>query len=255
MITININFNDKVVLITGGTSGIGLECAVMYSKAGAKVVINGRSYEKGQESLRKLDNSKSLFVQGDVGNVQECQKIVETVVKHYKQLDIVVNCAGVYLEKTISEVSPEEYDMLMNTNVKGTFFICKYALPYVKKSSSGAIVNISSDAGINGNNLCSLYCATKGAVNTLTKALAIEFAPYNIRVNAVCPGDVLTPLIQKQIQAEDSVHNLHELASIYPLGRLATPSEIANVVLFLSSEAASFVTGALWTVDGGLTAC
>ena len=148
-----------------------------------------------------------------------------------------------------------DYDLLMNTNIKGTYFMCKAVLPELKKKRGCSIVNVSSDAGLKGNYLCSAYCASKGAVTIFTKALALETASYGIRVNCICPGDIFTPLTEKQLEKESSRElALREMSSVYPLGRIGTDYEAASVIVFLASDAAGFVTGAAWSVDGGLTA-
>lgn len=251
-------FVGKVALITGGTSGIGLSTARLLLAAGAKVALIGRQLHKGQAALQQLAEYEEqvCFIPGDISQTKDCQKVAEQTVARWGRLDIVVNSAGSYMEKAIDEVTEEDFDQMMNSNIKGTYFMCKYALPYLRQSGSGAIVNISSDAGINGNCLCTTYCAAKGAVTIFTKALALETIHHNIRANCVCPGDVDTPMVEEQLlQVENKEEYLRQMASIYPIGRIAKPEEIAKVICFLASDAASFVNGAIWTVDGGLTAC
>jgi len=250
--------NGKVAMITGGTSGIGLSTAITLLQAGASVALIGRQLGKGQLALERLAmyGSKVCFIQGDISKVQQCAQVVEQTIARFGRLDIVINSAGIYMEKAIDDVTEDEFDQMMNSNIKGTYFICKFALPYLRKAGSGAIVNVSSDAGINGNCLCTTYCASKGAVTTFTKALALESIHYGIRTNCVCPGDVDTPMLEKQLASIDRPEEyLRDMASLYPIGRIAKPQEIANVICFLVSDAASFVNGAVWTVDGGLTAC
>ncbi len=251
------DFKDKIVLITGGTSGIGLAAARLFLASGAKTALVGRNKTKGEAVVKELCKSGSCaaFIQGDISDPSCCEAIVRQTVDKFGRLNIVVNSAGIYLEKAIAEVTPEDYDKVMDINIKGTFFIAKYAVPELKKTG-GNIVNVSSDAGLNGNILCTAYCASKGAVTTFTKALALELAPYGVRVNCVCPGDIRTPMLDRQLALyEDPENRLKEMASLYPLGRIGTAGEAAHVICFLASDAASFVTGAAWTVDGGLTAC
>lgn len=251
------DFNNKTALVTGGTSGIGLAAAKLFLAGGANVIIVGRSQNKGRQALNSLVeyNDRVKFLSGDVAKPEECQQLIGRAAEWKNKLDIIVNSAGMYLEKPITEVSVEDFNAIIDTNLKGTFFISKYSVPYLKQSR-GAIVNVSSDAGLNGNILCTTYCAAKGAVTTFTKALALEMAPYNVRVNCVCPGDIETPMFEKQLtQAVDIEAARREISSIYPLGRIGRAEEAAHVICFLASDAASFVTGAAWTVDGGLTAC
>lgn len=251
------DFNSKTVLITGGTSGIGLAAAELFLAGGAYVILVGRCPDKGRSALSNLNNlgRQVSFIAGDVSTPAACSQIVAEAVSLRGRLDIIVNSAGIYLEKAISDVTPEDYDEIMDINMKGTYFIAKYAVPHLKQRG-GAIVNVSSDAGLTGNVLCTAYCAAKGAVTNFTKALALELAPYNIRVNCICPGDIETPLLDKQLSSTaDPDAAMREMASVYPMGRIGRAEEAAQVICFLASDAASFVTGAAWAVDGGLTAC
>jgi len=251
-------FAGKVALITGGTSGIGLSTAMILLEKGAQVALVGRQMEKGQAALANLVRyeTKVCFIQGDIGKAGNCQQVIEQAVASFGRLDIVINSAGTYIEKAISDVTEEDFDQMMNSNIKGTYFICKYALPHLRHAGGGSIVNVSSDAGINGNCLCTTYCASKGAVTVFTKALALESIHDGVRANCVCPGDVDTPMVEKQLlNVANREEYLREMASVYPIGRIAKPEEIAKVICFLASDDASFVNGAVWTVDGGLTAC
>ena len=253
----HLDFKGKTVLITGGTSGIGLAAARLFLSAGATVTIAGRDPAKGRSAIGTLPASHRppLLVTGDVTRVAECGGIVQETLEQFNgQLDVLVNSAGDYLEKPISETSEAEFDRIMAVNVKGTYFMSQAAMPALKRNK-GAIVNVSSDAGITGNINCSAYCAAKGAVTLFTKALALETAPYGVRVNCVCPGDIDTPMLTRQLAGISNPAEVRrEMESVYPLGRLGTAEEVAKVILFLAADAASFVTGAAWSVDGGLTA-
>jgi NAD(P)-dependent dehydrogenase (short-subunit alcohol dehydrogenase family) len=254
----NYSFKGKVAIITGGTSGIGLETGRQLLSQGANVALIGSQEEKGVRALRELSmyGGHVSFVQGDISKTLHCKEVIHKVVAQFGGLDIVINSAGIYMEKTIDEVTEDEFDKMMDINMKGTYFICKYALPHLRQRSSGAIINVASDAGINGNCLCTAYCASKGAVTTFTKALSLESIHYGVRANCVCPGDVDTPMLQQQLAGVDNPQEyLQGMTSMYPIGRIGKVHEIANVICFLASDMASFVNGAVWTVDGGLTAC
>ncbi|MGM9581309.1 MAG: SDR family NAD(P)-dependent oxidoreductase [Anaerovibrio sp.] len=244
---------EKVVLITGGTSGIGLAAAALFLQDGWQVAVMGRDAGKGQKAVAMLGENAS-YVQGDVSSTEDCRRAVAETAGHFGRLDALINSAGIYFERAIEDVDEEAFDRMLSVNLKGTYFMTKYAADIMKKQGSGCIVNVSSDAGLHGNMLCSTYCASKGAVNMFTKAMALELGPFGIRINAVCPGDVLTPLTEAQLlQYPDREQALGEMGSVYPLGRIASPDEVASVIKFLCNREAGFVNGALWSIDGGLT--
>ncbi len=251
-----IPVDRKVALISGGSSGIGFATAEQLLQDGWCVIINGRNEKRGQEAVVKLRHLSAnvRFVQGDVSKVEDCKRIVKEAIAWYGPLSALVTAAGYYEEQLLDEVTEEAFDQMMGSNLKGTVFLCQAALPSLRETQ-GSIVTVSSDAGLQGNVACSVYGATKGAIVSFTKSLSLEMAPDNVRVNCVCPGDVDTPLVAKQLErnALGDEEALHEMAMHYPLGRIAKPSEVAHVIAFLISRKASFVTGAAWTVDGGLT--
>ena len=235
----------KTVLITGGTSGIGLATAKIFLQNNYQVIISGRSEVKGKSAIENLNSSHAKFISADVKNISDCEKIFDSI----DSLDVLINCAGIYSDGAIDSVDEDEFYRVIDTNLKGTFFVCKFAIPYLKKSC-GSIVNVSSDAGLKGNYFCSLYSASKGAIISFTKSLALELSFIPIRVNCVAPGDVLTPMTFEQIKL--SGESIEDLAKIYPLKRIATAEEIAESIYFLAH--AKFITGTILSVDGGLTA-
>lgn len=249
---------NRVVLLTGGTSGIGLVAARLFLQAGCTVALAGRSAVRGEAALASLGglaaDGCAAFFAADLRRADEARRLVDAVRARFSRLDVLVNSAGVYLERALEDLTEEEFDDVMDTNVKGTFFTTQAALAALKESR-GNIVNLSSDAGLHGNFLCTAYCASKGAVTLFTKSLALELAPCGVRVNCVCPGDVATPMTEEQLRdAPDREEALQQMAGVYPLGRIARAEEVAAIIFFLASDAASFVTGAAWSVDGGLTA-
>lgn len=247
----------KVAVITGGTSGIGLAAARIFLEHGYRVALIGSTADKGDRALTylKAHDSLAVFIQDDIRSVDACKRVIGQTIEHFGQIDVLVNSAGIYYEKSIEDMTEEDYVQIMDINIKGTYFMCQQAVAYLRKSAAGAIVNVSSDAGINGNFLCSAYCASKGAVTVFSKALALELAPYHIRVNCVCPGDIDTPLTRAQFKNQkDTAAQIQEMASVYPIGRIGRAEEAAEVIYFLASNKASFVVGAAWSVDGGVTA-
>jgi NAD(P)-dependent dehydrogenase (short-subunit alcohol dehydrogenase family) len=250
-----LDFSDQVVLITGGTSGIGLSTARLLLKAGARVLITGRNAERGENALNELSAHQEYlsFYQADVSTVNDCRLSVEKVLKRFGKLDVLINSAGIYTAGLIENITEMAYDHLMDVNLKGTFFMCKYAVPGLRKTQ-GSIINVSSDSGIKGNPLETLYCASKGAVTIFTKALALDLAKENINVNCVCPGDIHTPMLDRDMAESDHPEQyLKDLKSRYPVGRIGAPEEVASVICFLASGISPFTTGAAWSIDGGIT--
>ncbi len=240
----------RTAIITGGTSGIGIAAAKIFLAHDFNCVLAGRSRERFDGVKAEL-NGHAEFISADVRSVADCDKIISRTVEIFGGVDVLVNSAGIYGEGAITSADEKFFDDIFATNVKGTFFTARAAVDELIKRR-GSIVNVASDAGLRGNYFCAAYSASKGAVVAFTRSLALELASLGVRVNCVAPGDVLTPLTAAQLQASGST--VAELAKIYPLGRIATAEEVAAAIYFLASEAASFITGAILSVDGGLTA-
>ena len=245
----------QVALITGGTSGIGLATAKLFAERGYFVAVMGRSVKRGEAAIRDLPRGRAVFIRGDVSKIDDCENAVKECVKHYGDINVLVNSAGIYAEHDLSDIDEGEYLRIMDTNVKGTLFMCRAALALLAKNG-GAVVNVASDAGIRGNYRCALYSASKGAVVALTRSLALDYSFCKVRINAVAPGDVMTPMTEEQLQTSSfgREEELNMMSSLYPLGRIAAPEEVAEAIVFLASPAASFITGTILSVDGGLTA-
>ncbi len=251
----------KTVLITGGGSGIGRASAVRFASEGAAVCIAGRNRNTLLAAAASMDNlSGDVFpLQGDVSSAAGCRTIVEKAVDKTGRIDILVNSAGVWEEDLAENVTEEVWDRIIDINLKGTFFMCRYAIPWLKETE-GSIINIGSDSGMIGNGGGAVYCASKGGVTLLTKTLAVELAQDGIRVNAVCPGDVMTPMMERALHTygNDNAETYYKsLLALYPQGekaRFTRPEEIAEAVFFLSGSNVKPITGVCLPVDFGLTA-
>ena len=249
----NYGCEGKVAFISCGTSGIGKAVAELLLKDGAEVWLLGRDAEKGTEAAVTLSAyGKVHYVQGDVKDLEACRSAAQNVREQRENIDLIVNAAGIYQERRLEKVTEYDFFSIMDTNVKGTIFLTQTLLPLLA-AEGASIVNIASDAGINGNYGCPLYCASKGAVVAFTKALALDLAP-RVRVNCICPGDVATPMLGKQLQQADGSYTLEDVEQAYPLERVGEPLEIAHVICSVLSPFNSFMTGSIIPVDGGLTA-
>lgn len=248
-------FRGKSVIITGGTSGIGLATAQLLSAKGANLVITGKNKEKGKKALSHIKGSGDVeFFKGNVASVTETEKLIELVKKKHGGLDVLVNNAGVYLSKKIDETSEEEWDWIMNTNLKGVYVVSRASIPLLRESK-GCIVNVASVSGLVGVRNEAAYCASKGGVIQLTKAMALDYAKEGIRVNAVCPGDIETPMMWEALnRVEDRSLAVEKDKALHPLGRFGKASEVARLIMYLASDDSSFVTGTAVSIDGGWSA-
>lgn len=242
----------NTALISGGTSGIGLAAAAVLLERGWQVAVSGRDEAKGRAALQQLGKDGAVhYIKGDVSCDDDCRNMVAETIRRFGSLDGLVTSAGVYTQGLLENVTPDDMQRLFSVNVYGTISLCKYALPHLRRRP-GSIVTVSSDAGLQGNIACALYGATKGAVVAFTKSLALEAAPHQIRVNCICPGDVETPMLDRQLQDHPDMDK-ETMKEQYPLYRLAQAEEVARAIAFLLSEDASFITAAVLPVDGGLT--
>ena len=248
---------NRVALITGGTSGIGEATAVLFTKEGAKVAITGRNEERGMAVAAGIqkEGGLAIFIRTDVRRPGECRRAVEAVLARFDRLDILFNNAGVLYSHTALDCTEEEWDLQIDINLKGTFLMSKFALPAMIAQGSGVILNNSSGWGLVGGDKAVAYCASKGGVVLLTKAMAIDHGRQGIRVNCICPGDVDTPMLPGDARMRGQAwEDYLATCANRPMGRYATPDEIAKAALFLASDESSFVTGATLAVDGGGTA-
>ncbi len=249
-----MRLENRVALITGGTSGIGTATAKLFAREGAKVAITGRNAERGAEVVADIEvsGSQALFIQSDVRFAEQCKDAVDKTLERFGKIDVLFNNAGVFHPKTVVECSEEEWDETIDSSLKGAFLMSKYTLPSMIEQGSGSIIHTSSGWGVLGGSDAAAYCAAKGGLIIMAKAMAIDHGPQGIRVNCVCPGDVLTPMLPDDAKKRGmSWEDYAEGASDRPLGRIGTAEEIADAVLFLASDESSFVTGDALVVDGG----
>jgi NAD(P)-dependent dehydrogenase (short-subunit alcohol dehydrogenase family) len=249
-----MKLEGRVALITGGTSGIGRATAALLAKEGAAVVLTGRNQERGKQVAQGIreDGGAAMFIRSDVRVGEDCRQAVAQTLEWFGQIDVLFNNAGVLYAGTVPECTEEEWDETIDSSLKGAFLMSKYALPSMIERGSGSIIHTSSGWGILGGGRAAAYCAAKGGLVVMTKAMAIDHGPDGIRVNCVCPGDVDTPMLPDDAEKRGmSWEDYMASASDRPLGRVGTPEEIARAVLFLASDDASFVTGEALVVDGG----
>jgi len=244
----------KVALVTGGASGIGRATARLFAQEGAAVAIADVDEEQGQAVTQGIigRGGDALFVRCDVSSARDCQHAVGTAVGQWGKLDILFNGAGITKRASVVETTEQEWDRVMAVNVKSVFLLAKYAIPVMTKSGGGTIVNMASGWGLVGGKDAVSYCASKGAVVLLTKAMALDHGAQNIRVNCICPGDTDTPMLRNEAKQLGIPQEQVIMESARrPLQRVGRPEEVAQGVLYLVSDASSFVTGTSLVIDGG----
>lgn len=250
-----MNLKGKVVIVTGAKSGIGLASAIRFADEGARVVvadIREASQEVGELVKR---GTEAVFIQVDVSDESQVAALIEKTIAIFGRLDILVNNAGIELAKKVTDTTEAEWEHLMDVNLKGVFLCSKLAIPVMQRNGRGVIVNVASELGLVGGSEIAAYAASKGGVVQLTKAMAIDHASDGIRVNCIAPGPVSTPLLEEIIKsALNAELERQSIVGKTLLKRLARPEEIANFIVFVASDEASYMTGAVVTVDGGWTA-
>jgi len=248
-----MDFKEKTVLITGGASGMGAACAREFAAAGANVVIVDLNGPLAKKVAAEIGAPEPVI--GDVSDSAFCSQAVKTALARHGRLDILVNCAGIIDRADAQGTSDENWRRVMSVNVDGVFFMSRAAVGPMKKQGSGVIVNFGSIWGGVGAAGVVAYCTSKGAVHNLTRAMALDHVKDGIRINAVCPGEVNTPMLASGRATPPTPEDLKKLGeTVVPMGRLADPAEIARVVVFLASDGASYMTGSMVTVDAGYTA-
>ncbi|MAU02034.1 MAG: short-chain dehydrogenase [Anaerolineaceae bacterium] len=246
-----MDFTDQVAIVTGGASGMGAATARKLMAARARVIIVDRNVVLATAFAEEIGAEVLI---GDVSDSAFCDGVVDTAVAKYGRLDILINAAGIIVRADALGTSDEQWQRVMNVNVSGVFYLSRAAVQVMKAQGKGAIVNFGSIWGSVGAAGVVAYCASKGAVHQITRAMALDHVNDGIRINAVCPGEVNTPMLSSERSEPVTEEMLQRIASTVPMQRLADPVEIARVVLFLSSDDASYMTGAMVNVDAGYTA-
>ena len=249
--------HGKIALITGGSSGIGRATALLFAREGAAVSVVDLDRAGGQAVVQSIVSfgGSAVFIYSDVRKAEDCKRAVKQTANEFSGLNILFNNAGIIHRASVLETSEKEWDRVMAINVKSVFLLSKFVIPIMARKGGGVIINVASGWGLVGGRKAAAYCASKGAVVQLTKAMALDHGEQNIRINCICPGDVDTPLIREEAkQLGESFAKFAGKASKRPLKRIGKPEEIARAALYLASDASSYVTGASLVVDGGGTA-
>lgn len=249
-----MKLENKVALITGGSLGLGKSTAILFAREGAKVVITGRNEERLKEAAEEA-RSRGLelgYVVSDVSKESDCRESVEYTVNKYGKIDILFNNAGILFPSYTADTSIEKWEEIFDINVKGTFMMSKFTIPHMLERNYGIIVNNSSVLGLKAVPGVAAYNSTKGAVTQFTRSMAVEYADKGIRVNAICPGTIETPMVDNMLNSMPDRDSAEELfKSLHPIGRLGRSDEIAHAVLFLCDDNIGFMTGSMLSVDGG----
>jgi NAD(P)-dependent dehydrogenase (short-subunit alcohol dehydrogenase family) len=250
-----MRLENRAALITGGTSGIGEATCLLFGEEGASVAVAGRNRQRGASVAQRINDAggRAIFVQTDVRTADDCRNAVDRTMDAFGRLDVLFNNAGTFYANDIIGCTEEEWDDQVDTSLKGTFLMSKHALPHMIERGSGSVINCASGWGLVGGAKAVAYCAAKGGMVVMTKAMAIDHGPQGIRVNAVCPGDTDTPMEREDARNQGLSWEAYidQMSGTRPISRLATPEEIARAVLFLASDESSYVTGAALPVDGG----
>lgn len=244
---------DKVAIITGGASGIGRATAFLFAKEGAKIVIADLNETNSSETVDRIRSAggEATSVLTDVTSAKDVEVMVKSVCNAYGKLNVLFTGAGIAMRLPVAELPEEDWDRCIAINLKGTYLCCKFAIPEMIKNGEGAIISVASIYGIVGSKNRAAYLASKGGVANMTRGMALDYAAENIRVNCICPGFTDTPLVRSIVKTRAEYQSL---AGQHPMGRLATPQDIAYGALYLASDEAAFVTGIALPIDGGYTA-
>ncbi len=248
------NLGGRTAIVTGGSKGLGLAMAAGLASAGANIMIVNRNADEGMKAAQDLATEfgvKTLSFAADIGNQAHTEAMAHEAMSKFGRIDILINSAGINIRGAIDEVTPEDFNKVMNVNVNGTWLCCRAVTPHMKKAGGGKIINLASTLGLVGLANRTPYTSSKGAVVQMTRALGVELAPFNINVNAICPGPFLTEM---NLPIADTEDGKKFVVGATVLGRWARMEEIQGAAIFLASDAASYMVGSMVTVDGGWTA-
>jgi gluconate 5-dehydrogenase len=248
------DLSGKSAIITGGSKGLGYAMAAGLASAGARVMLVNRNQGEGAQAAREISTAfqvEAYSYSADITKKDQSEAMATWAIENFGRIDILINSAGINIRGPIDEVSPEEFNQVMDINVNGTWLCCRAVIPYMKKQNRGSIINLASTLGLVGLANRTPYTASKGAVVQMTRALGIEMAPFNINVNAICPGPFLTDM---NLPIADLIETKNFIINATALGRWGEMKEIQGAAIFLASEAASYMVGSMLTVDGGWTA-
>jgi NAD(P)-dependent dehydrogenase (short-subunit alcohol dehydrogenase family) len=252
-----LKLKDQVAVITGGAIGIGAAIARLFALEGAKIVLIDIDAVRGQGTCQEIEGrgGSCQFYQADVSNAEQVARVLGQIVRDFKQADILVNNAAIWRPGRVTDLDEETWDSVLNTNLKGIFLVSKYILPAMIKAKQGVVINVASVAGLVGAPEASAYAASKGGVVNLSRSMALDFAPYNIRVNCLCPGLIDTAQGDSVVGHYKPAMDPTEAKRTWqPVHRVGTPEDIAKAALYMASDDAEFMTGSIFVIDGGLTA-
>jgi len=249
-----LSLEGRIAVVTGAASGIGRGIAIRLAEMGAKVAALDIDEEKGQQVASEIQASggESLFLKCDVSNAAACHQATEAVIQRWGRIDILCNCAGIAIRKSVVDLTEDEWDRALDITLKGIYLLSREVIPHMIRAGGGSVINIGSGWSLKGGPNAASYCAAKGGAANLTRAMAIDHGRHNIRVNCICPGDIDTPMLHSECaQLGEDVQKFMQEAANRPLARIGTPDDVANAVLFLACPMSSWITGATLVVDGG----
>jgi NAD(P)-dependent dehydrogenase (short-subunit alcohol dehydrogenase family) len=251
-----MRLQGKVALITGSASGIGKSSALLFAQEGAQMIVNDLDEAKGQETVQEIEaaGGSAIFIQADVTNADSVKVMVDRIIEQFGRIDVLFNNAGISGVGALHELEPDQWDRIMSINVKGVFLPSKYVVPHMMEQKSGSIINMSSCIAEIGLARRASYAATKGAVLALTKSMQVDYAAYNIRVNALLPGTILTPFVENYLKTsyDDPEAAIASLKTRQLSGDLGRPDDVAKAAVFLASDDSKFMMGSPLYIDGGV---